>query len=115
MIKNLVDLNETLSVVVRYLPLDRRTQTSNQVKILITSMAVQPDGYRKNIQEGIVIIRQMLNEAENKSWLRREISDLTLFLLKLEDKQEELINNKHGLLNSCQSKSVLGSIINRYF
>lgn len=115
MIKNLVDLNEALCLVIRSIPLDKRYQTSSRVKILINSMAVQPDCYSKNIQEGIVIIKQMLTEAENKSSLHREISDLNIFLLKLEGKQEELTNNKQSLLNVYRRPSVAGSIINRYF
>lgn len=139
MIKSLVDLKETLRFVAEYIPADKqRKQLKAKVDVLIVNMS-QRGGYAEKLEEGIMIIRQVLAETKNKALPRREKNSLDLLLVKWEIKRKDLSKNGRpkgviqiiiyrlnlllvkwkvkpkNLSKDNQPKEVLNVIISRYF
>lgn len=115
MIKNLVDLNDTLNVVARYIPVNTRNQIKGRYHGLMVRMTNNHNNYANNLNEWVEIIKQMVDEAQPKSLLSREINDLNFFLKKLEEKQDELSKKQQHMQNAYQTKVASGTIADRYF
>lgn len=114
MISSLVDLKETLNVVARHIPVVKRNAIVKRVEVLIVSMA-EGNHYANNLQEGISIIKIMIDHVENKTLLHRELSDLNLFLVKWEEKQQDLFKQSKRLQNAYSGQAVRGTIFSKYF
>lgn len=103
MIRNLVDLIETLKSVARHMPDDKRKAIEERIELLKNNMATG-NHYANNLQEGISIIKLTVTQAENKNLLQQELGDLNFFLIKWEEKQRF-----YG------EQVVRGTILNKYF
>jgi hypothetical protein len=114
MIRNLVDLIETLNGVARHMPTDKRNTIKERIELLKNNMATV-NHYANNLQEGISIIKLTVAQAENKNLLQRELSDLNFLLTRWEEKQRDLSKNRQQLQSVYCGQVVRGTILNKYF